>query len=64
MVDRAGTVLASAGPGADATVSGAGAGLLDDPTGGRSLAVKVHWWFDAYHVCRYRVNYTVTGSTC
>lgn len=64
MVDRAGTVLASAGPGADATVSGAGASLLDDPTGGRSLAVKVHWWFDAYHVCRYRVNYTVTGTTC
>jgi hypothetical protein len=58
VVDRDGRVLGSAGPGAGAAVSGAGAGIVESPVGGRGLAVKVHWWFDAYHACRYRVRYT------
>lgn len=64
LVDRDGRVLASAGPGGEATVPGAGAAIVESGIGGRSLAVKVHWWFDAYHACRYRVRYTVSGTTC
>jgi len=62
MVDRQGRVLASAGPGGEATVSGAGVSIVESPVGGRSLRTKCHWWFDAYHACRYRVRYTVSGS--
>ena len=61
LVDRQGMVLASAPPGVPVSVSGAGATLLDDPAGGRDLEVEVHWWFDAYHACRYRVRYVVAG---
>jgi hypothetical protein len=38
--------------------------MLNDVRGGRSLSVSVHWWFDAYHACRYRILYTTTGTTC
>jgi hypothetical protein len=64
LIDRNGAVLASAGAGGKAVVQGAGANLVGDITGGRSLSATVHWWFDPYSACRYRVHYTVTGTTC
>ena len=38
--------------------------MTTNPIGTTSLAVRVHWWFDAYSICRYRLRYTVEGRTC
>lgn len=65
MVTRDGTVLASTRTvGSGITASGGGANIVSRTLGGRSLAVDVHWWFDAWSVCRYRIRYLVQGNAC
>jgi hypothetical protein len=65
MIDRDGNVLAThvfGGP--DATTGPAGARMTTNPIGTTSLAVRVHWWFDAYSICRYRLRYALEGPMC
>jgi hypothetical protein len=65
MISRAGAVLARhtfGGP--DATTGPAGARMTTNPIGTTSLSVRVHWWFDAYSICRYRLRYTLEGTMC
>jgi hypothetical protein len=65
IITRDGTVLASTRTvGSGITASGGGANIVSRTLGGRSLAVDVHWWFDAYSVCRYRIKYLVQGNAC
>ena len=65
MIDRSDTVLATNTFGAPGATTGrACADMTTNPIGTTSLAVRVHWWFDAYSICRYRLRYTVEGRTC
>jgi hypothetical protein len=69
LLDKSGSVLATSSFGGAPAAAGsgtmtAGASMVSDPRGSRSLAVRVQWWFDAYTIVGYRLRYTVAGMMC
>lgn len=65
MTDRDGNVLSTQTiGGTDATTGHAGAAMTSNPIGTTSLAVRVHWWFDPYSICRYQLRYMLSGTMC
>jgi hypothetical protein len=66
LVERDGTVRASTrlGEPGGAVWNNAGASITSQLLGTNDTSVNVHWWFDPYTICRYRIRYEALGSGC